>query len=63
MQQIRCIKAFGNAQPGDAFEVPDGALTDPEYWEVVIAAPPSASAVRTAVPAAPVTPAPVKEGA
>ena len=56
--QVRCKKAFGNAVPGDVREVPDGAATDPEYWEPA-AAPPPAPAAPGVPPAAAVTP---KEG-
>lgn len=62
MQQVRCVKAFGNAAPGDTAEVPDGAAVDPEHWEVVIPSAPPPAAVK--LPAAPPAPAPaVKEGA
>lgn len=34
--QVRCIKPFGHAKPGDGpVEIPDGAAVDPEYWEAV----------------------------
>ena len=33
--QVRCIRAFGNAAPGDIREVPDGAAVDPEHWEIM----------------------------
>jgi hypothetical protein len=55
VQQVKCIKAFGNASPGDVAEVGDGAMVDPEHWEVVIpAAPPPAAVKLPAPPAAPV---------
>lgn len=57
--QVRCIRAFGNAEPGDVVEVPDGAAVDPVHWEPVTPAP--APAAKPAAPAAPA--APVKEGA
>ena len=62
--QVRCIRAFGLAKPGDLAEVPDGARMDPAYWEVIPDEPPpapapapapSAAAVAPAAPAAPRT--------
>lgn len=29
---IRCVRAFGNFQPGDEVEVPDGAIFDRAYF-------------------------------
>lgn len=46
--QVRCVKAFGTAVPGDVVQVPDGAVVDPVHWEPVTAPPPAAP-----VPAAP----------
>ena len=31
---LRCTNAFGNAEPGDEVEVPDGAIFDTAYFEV-----------------------------
>lgn len=58
--QVVCIKPFGNAEPGDVAEVPDGASVDPEHWRPRDApqTPPEPS--QPAVPAvfpSPVTPA------
>ena len=34
--QVRCIKPFGMAKPGEIVSgLPDGAAVDPEHWEVV----------------------------
>lgn len=64
MQQVRCIKAFGNAKPGDVTEVGDGAAVDPEHWETVIPSAPPPAAVKLPAPGAAATPAPAaKEGA
>lgn len=52
--QVRCIKAFGSAVPGDVADVPDGGSTDPEHWEIVTAAPAAATTVPADKPAAPV---------
>lgn len=49
MQQVRCVRAFGQYEPGDLSEVPDGAEFCPDFWE------PAAGA---ATPAAPAPPAP-----
>jgi hypothetical protein len=39
--QVRCVKAFGNAKPGEIVSgLPDGAMADPEHWEIVPDAPP-----------------------
>ena len=51
--EVRCVKAFGNAKPGDTTEVPDGAAVDPEHWTVVT--PTAAPAPAVPPPAAPVT--------
>lgn len=31
--QLRCVRAFGNFQPGEEVEVPDGAGFDGMYFE------------------------------
>lgn len=31
--QLRCVRAFGNFQPGEEVEVPDGAGFDAVYFE------------------------------
>lgn len=31
--QLRCVRAFGNFEPGDEVEVPDGAAFDGTYFE------------------------------
>lgn len=37
--QVECVRAFGNHEPGDLAEVPDGAEVDPVHWRPVT--PPS----------------------
>jgi hypothetical protein len=61
--QVRCIKEFGNAKPG---EIVSGlmftAQIDPEHWEVVAdepPAPPTSSPAPSLLSAVTVTP---KEG-
>jgi hypothetical protein len=49
--QLRCIRAFGTARPGDVADAADGAF-DPEHWELVAAPPPVPPAAKPAVPAA-----------
>lgn len=59
--QVVCVKAFGNAKPGDVAEVPDGASVDPEHWRPADApeTPPEPS--QPAAPAAlPVTTTPAE---
>lgn len=34
-RQVRCVRAFGRAVPGDVAEVPEGAAVDPVHWEDV----------------------------
>ena len=39
---VECIKAFGNAKPGEVVRgLPDDAAVDPEHWRVVPPVPPS----------------------
>jgi hypothetical protein len=56
--QVRCIKQFGISPVGKIIDIPDGSVTDPEYWEVIPDVPlPDPPAPPAAIPsAAAVTP-------
>lgn len=56
--QVRCVRAFGTAVPGDVAEVPDGAAVDPFHWEPVTPPPDPAPAAAAAAS----FPAAVKDG-
>lgn len=58
--QVRCVRAFGQLEPGDVAEVPDGAATDPDHFEPIDTPPPPrpAAAAAAAEPAASPAPAP-----
>lgn len=46
--RVRCIKAFGMAEPGQVVDIADGAAVSPEYWEVIDGLPPPEAAAEVA---------------